>query len=294
MAVALLLGAGIGLGLVLVASGLWPARLTLTHEFLRLHQGSPAPEPATTGWVGKLGRPLARSFVAHELAGSAVRRDLTVCEKNIDRYLGEKAGCALIFALLGPAVYAVVVMADVAVPWQVPAWSMPLLGVLGFFVPDLALKSQAAARRSEVRHALSAFLDLVVVSLAGGRGVDGALADASKGGSGWAFVRLRATLVAATSARRTPWSALGEMGTEYGVRELSELAASVALAGTEGARVRASLVAKATSMRAHQLADIEGSAQAATERMSVVTVGLFAGFLIFLGYPAIAAVLAGF
>ncbi|WP_433418771.1 type II secretion system F family protein [Microtetraspora malaysiensis] len=294
MAVSLLLGAGIGLGLVLVASGLWPARLTLAQEFLRLHHASPVEETAEEGWTGRLGRPLARSLTSRGLPGAAVRRDLAVCGKNLDRYLGEKAGCALVFALLGPAVYAVMVLADIAVPWQVPAWNMLLFGALGFFVPDLALKSQAAERRREFRHTLSAFLDLVVISLAGGRGVDGALTDASQGGSGWAFVQLRATLVAATSARRTPWSALGEMGEEYGIRELSELAASVALAGTEGARVRASLVAKATSLRAHQLAEIETDAQAATERMSVVTVGLFAGFLIFLGYPAIAAVLAGF
>ncbi len=296
MAVSLLLGAGIGLGLVLVVSGLWPARLTLAQELLRLRHGTPIREARDPegGWSGLLGRPLVRPFSARGLPSAAVRRDLAVCGKTVERYLGEKAACALVFALLGPAVCAVVALAEVAVPWQVPAWSMALLGIVGFLFPDLAVKSQAMERRTEFRHTLSAFLDLVVVSLAGGRGVDGALADASQGGSGWAFVRLRSTLVAATAARRTPWSALGQMGEEYGIRELSELAASVALAGTEGARVRASLVAKATSLRAHQLAEIEATAQAATERMSVATVGLFVGFLLFTGYPAMVAVLTGF
>jgi tight adherence protein C len=78
------------------------------------------------------------------------------------------------------------------------------------------------------------------------------------------------------------------------VDELSELAASVALAGTEGAKVRASLAAKATSLRTHELAEAETADQAATERMSLPVVLLFAGFLVFLGYPAVEKVLTGF
>jgi tight adherence protein C len=65
------------------------------------------------------------------------------------------------------------------------------------------------------------------------------------------------------------------------------------LAGTEGAKVRASLAAKAASVRAHLLADAETQAQAATERMSLPLVLLFAGFLLLVGFPAIVHVLTG-
>lgn len=75
--------------------------------------------------------------------------------------------------------------------------------------------------------------------------------------------------------------------------ELGEQAASVGLAGTEGAKVRSSLAAKAASLRSHQLADAETTAQAATERMSLPVVLLFAGFLCFIAFPAIERVLAG-
>jgi len=64
-----------------------------------------------------------------------------------------------------------------------------------------------------------------------------------------AFAYLRRALDGARLARETPWSALGRLGTELGIGELSELAASVSLAGTEGAKVRASLAAKAASLR---------------------------------------------
>jgi len=98
---------------------------------------------------------------------------------------------------------------------------------------------------------------------------------------------------AARLARDTPWSALERLGDELGVAELGELAASVGLAGAEGAKVRASLGAKASSLRSHQLAEAETTAQAATEKMSLPVVLLFAGFLCFIGYPAVERVLTG-
>jgi hypothetical protein len=83
------------------------------------------------------------------------------------------------------------------------------------------------------------------------------------------------------------------LGEALGVAELSELAATVSLAGAEGAKVRASLGAKAASIRAHALADAQAKAEAMSERMSLPVVVLFAGFLLFVGYPALAHVLEG-
>ena len=85
----------------------------------------------------------------------------------------------------------------------------------------------------------------------------------------------------------------GHLGSELGISELTELAASVTLAGTEGAKVRASLTAKAAALRTRQLTDAEATAQAATERMSLPVVLLFGGFLLLIGFPAVAHVLTG-
>jgi uncharacterized membrane protein len=57
--------------------------------------------------------------------------------------------------------------------------------------------------------------------------------------------------------------------------------------------VRPSLTAKAASLRAHELTETEAAAQAATERMSLPVVLLFAAFLVFIGFPAIARVISG-
>ncbi len=75
--------------------------------------------------------------------------------------------------------------------------------------------------------------------------------------------------------------------------ELGELAASAALAGAEGARVKASVAAKAKGLRARVLADVETAAQSASERMSLPIVLLLVGFVLFLGFPAVTQVLHG-
>ena len=177
------------------------------------------------------------------------------------------------------------------VPLAVPLWAGLALAVAGFLTPDLAVRADAARVRARFRHALSAFLDLAVISLAAGTGLDQALHDAAAVGDGHAFTRLRHALTTAAITRVPPWQTLARLGTDLDLPELSELAASLALAGSEGARIRASLTAKASALRTHQLTAAEAAAQSATERMSLPVVLLFAGFLTFIAYPAISHVL---
>ncbi len=167
------------------------------------------------------------------------------------------------------------------------------MAVAGFFLPALELRSQAAERRRSFRHALGCFLDLVAVRLAGGAGVESSLSDSAASGHGWAFAELRQALAEARLMGEPPWAGLARLGDDLDVSELRELAASAALAGDEGARVRASISAKAKALRVRGLADAEGAAQAASERMSLPIVLLLVGFIVFLGYPAINQVLYG-
>ena len=208
-------------------------------------------------------------------------------------HLAEKATLALTGMLLPPLVHLVLVVAGVGLGWQIGLVASILLAAGGFFLPDVHVRREAEQRRSTFRHALSAYLNLIRVLLAGGAGIDGALQFAVGVGKGWAFDQLRRALVTAKLTRTTPWSALRQLGAELGVQPLTELAASVSLAGTEGARVRASLAAKAAALRTRELTLVEGDAQAATERMSVPVVVLCAGFLIFIGFPAVVNVLGG-
>lgn len=293
---ALLWGAGLGVGLWALVVYVFPPRPPLRALVDRLH-ATPVPPPILTadsdGWALRVGRPFIKPLAALGLPNRKLRNDLAVTGKSIEHHLAEKATLALTGLLLPILMQLLLVVADVGLGWEVPAVASLLFALGGFLFPDISVRQEAERRRSTFRHALSAYLNLIRVLLAGGAGVDGALSDAVNIGKGWAFQQLRRALVTAKLTRTTPWATLGQLGTELDVHQLSELAASVSLAGTEGARVRASLAAKAAALRTRELTDAEGEAQAATERMSLPVVMLFGGFLIFIGFPALASVLGG-
>jgi Flp pilus assembly protein TadB len=220
--------------------------------------------------------------------------DLRLAGRSLEQHLGTKVLMAFVGLALPQVVVLMVQLAGGSFGFTLPLIASLGLGTLFFFLPDLVLRSEAGERRDSFRHALGSFLDLVVISLAGGAGVESALRDAATIGRGWSFAQLRNALDSASLTGETPWSALARLGDELGITDLAELSASVSLAGTEGARVRESLAVKANSLREHALAEAETEAQAGTERMAVPVVMLFIGFLIFIGYPAMAAVLGDF
>ncbi|HTQ90915.1 MAG TPA: type II secretion system F family protein [Streptosporangiaceae bacterium] len=296
MTAALALGAGFGLGLAAIAFGLAPARPPLTAALAALTR-PPQPAPALPasegGWAAQMGRPFAAVLAGLGLPSDRIRSDLAVLGRPPGRQLAEQAAAAITGLLLPPATTTVLALGGVSLGWQLPAAASLILGATGFLLPDLSVRAEAARRRDGFRHALSAFLDLVVISLAGGAGIEQALTSAAAVGTGPAFARLRGALEAARITRQPPWSHLAALGQQLGVGEMAELAASITLAGTEGAKVKTSLAAKAATLRAHQLAAAETQAQAATEQMSLPLVLLFAAFLLLVGFPAIVHVLTG-
>jgi hypothetical protein len=300
MTTAMLASAGVGLGLVLLLRGLWPARPTLAASLASLHGGRLPPAVGDvvapgqpTGWRAAVGRAATAALADVGIDLGSLRQDLRVVGRPMEAHVAEKVLFALGGAALTAVTTAAIGVAGIQLPFLIPVWVVVVVAALGWFAPDLILRSEAQQRRRSFRHAVGAFLDLVAISLAGGTGIEGALYGAVTLGQGWGFARLDEALDHARLAGDTPWVALARVGEELGVSELRELAASLVLAGTEGAKVRQSLAAKAASVRLHQLADIEGEAAEATERM-VLPIGLlFFGFLVFIGYPAVTVIITG-
>lgn len=295
MITALLIGAGFGAGVWGLIVWAVPPRAGLAAVLDQLNTTPTPPSIAepqeSPGWATKLGKPLVTSLVALGLPSPRMKRDLVITGRSVEAHLADKAALG-IAGLLLPALASLALGAvDIWLPWQLPLVASLLGGSLGFVLPDLNVRRDAGRRRTDFRLALSAYLNLIRVTLAGGAGVDGALTDAATVGQGWSFTQLRRALTTAKITRTTPWATLQALGEELDVRELAELSASVSLAGTEGAKVRASLRAKAAALRTRELTDAEGEAQAATERMSLPVVVLFLGFLLFIGYPAVVRVL---
>jgi tight adherence protein C len=296
--VPLLLGALVGLGAIVSWRLLFPSppplqaaidRLQRRNQLVRITHADDS--DGISDFLGRtVGASLGRILRNLGLRLDSLEPDLRLVGRSLDQHLAQKVVLAF-FGLALPAVVAAV--------WTVGGFSVPLtfptgvglvLGVFFFFAPDISLRSETEERRKAFKQALGSFLDLVVISLAGGTGVESALRDAAGVGRGWAFAQLRNALEVTALTGETPWAALARLGEEVGVTELVELSATVSLAGTEGARVRDSLAVKAGSLRDHALAEAEAEAQSTTEKMALPVVLLFLGFLILIGYPAVDAV----
>nr|WP_214661987.1 type II secretion system F family protein [Streptomyces polyasparticus] len=298
----ILLGIVFGAFLTLLVYALNPPRPSLAQRVAALGRppavALPAPRgrdaDAAEGWAARAGRRAVPALKSLGLPGASLGRDLRLAEISVESFLAEKAIAALIGVIAPGAAVAALWGATGSGPgWQVTGAASLVVGVVLFFAPDFNVRSAARKRREELRHTLSVFLNLTVVALAGGAGIHQALTDAGSLMHGWAASQLRRALTAADVGRTGVWDEIGALGRHSGVRELTELSASVALAGSEGAKIRASLEAKAAAMRTRRLAEADGAAQAATERMSLPVVVMFAGFLIFIGFPALHKVLAG-
>jgi Flp pilus assembly protein TadB len=279
----------------LIVVGLWPRPPRLDKALAALNPPEPdAPVPdEVVGWTARVGRPAVPHLQHLGRPTAGIRRDLATVGKPVGVHLAEQATATVVGLLLPPVFATVLTLGEISLGMGVPAGASLLFAVIGFAAPELSIRDDAAKHRAAFRHALGSFLNLVVVSLAGGAGVDQALDDAVSVGRGRAYAELRYALQEARLARVAPWDTLAKLGRRVGVEELHQLAATVGLAGTEGAKVRASLRSRAAAMRTRQLTDAEADASAATERMSLPIVALMAGFLVFLGYPAVAAVLSG-
>jgi Flp pilus assembly protein TadB len=278
---ALLCGGGLGAGLAVLAYGLHPPRPRLA-QVLDTLRSSPTPAPvgrrraytAVAGPARRLGLPRA-----------PVRRDLATLGKDAAQHLAEQTAATLFGALVVPAA-----AATFGVRGQIPLWLAILGATLGFRWADAALHARAQQRRAQLRHVLAVLLNLLTISLSRGAGVEQALTEAAGICTGWAAERLRQALGTARLLRQPPWQALGSLGEDTGVTELSELAAAMALAGTEGARVRASLSARAAAMRQAATAQLETDAEQASSRMSLPLLVLGMAYLIFLLYPPLVAI----
>ncbi|TNC40000.1 type II secretion system F family protein [Mumia zhuanghuii] len=215
-----------------------------------------------------------------------VRADLAVMGRSVETHLGMTV-LAAVAGFFAPVVVMIPASMFFSVSWTIPVWLAVFGAVGGAVLTTAQLATEAADRRRDFRHVVSAYLDLVSMNLAGGRGVPEALASAAELSDGWAMVRIRDTIESSRLQGVTPWNALGDLGTEMAIEELRDLAAALALVAEDGAQVRESLSARAASMRQRELADVESRAAERSQSMLVAQLLLCVGFLLFLIYPAV-------
>lgn len=293
-----LAGAGIGGVLVLV---LWRLAPPATSPLVQLGRfdARPAAAPSATvaaapaSPVERAGRALAGLLARRGVGYTSLRQDLALVGRSYEAELGRKlltAGYGLLLAAV--ALTGLQLAAGISLPPGGPVVVALLVAAVFFMLPDIDARKQAAARRADFRRAFGSYLDLVALEMAGSAAPAEALPAAAKVGTGWPLALLRDTLYRATRSGKDAWAALTELGGRIGVAELADLGTLVQLVAHDGARVRATLTARAASMRRRALAEAEGAAGERDESMRLAQILIGFGFVVLIGYPAIQLVLS--
>jgi Flp pilus assembly protein TadB len=285
------IGALTGLGVYIAIRALVPVRPGAAARVAQIDAlrargqfGAPATEP--TSVRARIGSRIAQFYAQQGWQLRSVRADLAVLERSWQDFLVTKAGLGALGFVCGPLLFAAARLLGLRLTPLVPVWLALALAGLFFLLPDLEVRRDAARKREDLRRVIASYLDLVSMNLAGGRGLPEALMSAAQVSDGWALRRLRDCLTDARLSGTPQWTALGQLGADLGIRELTDLGSALALVAEDGAKVRASLTSRAETMRRRELAEMEGRAGARSQSMLVAQLLLCTGFLIFILYPA--------
>lgn len=296
MTAMVLLGAGFGLGLLLVVRALVPPRTDLAVAIGRWDAARRHASYRTFTdrhrLRDRLGVRLADELATRGTDFAHVRSDLAITGRTLEAHLTHLVGVAVAGLLLPNLLGLFATVLGVGMGYTLPVAAGIVAAGLLVTLASTQLRDEAKTRRDELRRALSIYLDLVSMSLAAGRGVTEALPASAAIGTGWAFDLIGDTIARARRSGLTPWQALGDVGREYGLQELTDLAAALTLVGDNGAKVRASLGARASTLRRRQLADARTQADQADDSMRITQIVLAFGFLVLIGYPAVMNILA--
>jgi Flp pilus assembly protein TadB len=285
---AALLAGGVGAGIWLIGRGLVPPARplrTLAGELVAPRE-SLAVRSSTSRTVKRRWERLAI-----RVGGGTSERlaaDLAVLGRSTARHALDKLGYALVFFVLALVPAALFPLADVRVPAVSIVFAALLFAGAGWCYPELEVRSRGRTARRAWARALTVYVDIVGISLAGGSGVEDALMVAADVGTGPQFGELRDTLRAAQTRRRKLWHALDDLGARMDVIALRELAAAVDLAAESGSRIRETLIAKAAALRVRQLTEAEADAEKASETMGIAPALMAIAAVVLIGYPAVA------
>jgi len=278
-------------GLWMIVAAVWPPPRPLSTALAHLHSvgRSRSEFVSADGYEQSvslsLGRWLVRRSRSSTLADEQIASDLELVGRPLELYAGTTALAIIVGALLGPTLWALAAVAGTPLPVVVPVWFMVVGAVGGWLVPRLLLRTEASDARANFRHALGAYLDVLVLLLAAQEGPESAMDLAAQAGQGPAFVELRKAAWRARLSGEPVWDGLDDLGRRLRISELRDVAAAGSLAGESGAAVRQSLTAKARSLRQSALAEAETVARKKSQALFAPLVLMGMGFVVFLIYP---------
>jgi Flp pilus assembly protein TadB len=292
----MVLGGIVGLGIFMVFYALFPAQRSAAGTVAQIdalrERGQALPQPVRqqdqrNELKSRLGQKIADFYARQGWTQRSLRADLSILERSWEAFLVTKIGLAALGFLATPIIFALFWVLGLHLNFLIPLWLALLIGAGCFMLPDLEVRGDAKERREDFRRVVAAYLDLVSMNLAGGRGLPEALMAAAELSDSPAIRRIRFALADARLSGQTQWTALRVLGEQIGIEELQDLGFALALVADDGAKIRQSLSSRAETMRRRELAELEGKAGAKSQSMLVAQMLLCAAFLLFLMYPAV-------
>jgi hypothetical protein len=283
---AVICGAVVGAGLLLVVRAVWPRVPHLVTTVGALAGDAAAPEDINDGrtWRARVGTMVLRRWPT--LPGvRAPYRDLSLLGIPLARYIGERAG----FAVAG-WLTATLVSVLAGIGWGatigMTVGVAPLVAVAASFIPDYTIARAAKRAREDFVLGLSAFADLVALQVASGTGTVQAVETAAELGDSWVFWRLGDELRRAEFTQTRPWDALRQVADELDLPMLADVADTLRLSVEKSVTVADSLRARAHALRHELLSAEHERANAASEQLSAPVAGLVLTFMLLLVTPA--------
>lgn len=224
-----LVGAVLGLGIYVLVRALMPSKRSAVAQVARIDamraRGAAYESAHRTQDAGRIGSFRAQVgvrvsdfYFQQGWEQRSLRADLAVLDRSWENFLATKVLLGAAGLFFGPFLFAIVYTLSMASSPAVPVWLALLFALVFFFLPDLEVRRDAADKRRDLRRVIGAYLDLVSMSLAGGRGLPEALMAAAEVSDGWATQRIRNALADARITGTSQWQALGSLGEELGWR----------------------------------------------------------------------------
>jgi tight adherence protein C len=223
---AIVLGVGVGVGIVGVVVGLTPRKRRL-YAILRTMEGeSTVNEPVSWGRAGgaqpdKGARDATRRWLGNRAlilldrypnVARLLEQDIQATSTTLEE-LAERVAFACVTGSIAPVVlWLLLSLLGTPITPVIPVSLALFAGPCSTLLPILALRGNANRARRLARKMVGCYLDLVVLGLAGGLGVEGALHSAALTCEMPLSQRLVRAMDEARDAGGTPWAALAGLG----------------------------------------------------------------------------------
>lgn len=280
----------------LLAFGAWalagasvPAHPRLGDALDLLDGRLPPPAEPTGRGVDRVGG-WVRSRLRRPVSSETLRR-LRMAGRSLDRHFAHKALAGLTGLLL-PGLLGLVLLVTTGSGFEIPAAAGLVLAVVGFVLPDIALRRSDTAVTEDATEALLTYFDLVTLERLANQSGSQALRAAAAVSDVTVFAAVRDALERARLEQRAPYAELQRLGAELELPALVDIADVMAL-DEAGAALSGALRARVKELRDAHLTQAKIAAAAVSERMAFFMVVPSLVFGLFFLVPPILRLVGG-